>query len=373
MSNENVRRYDLINSFAQRDEEAEQKYKGYKSKDPFPGISPTLLNSADIMDYVAATGMIFPFYPELDSDDRDVRHWKTASYEIRLLGKCVYWNEKGEKKVEEIGEGQEFILRRNSIAFVTLEPRFRIPDYIALRFNLKITHIYRGILLGTGPLVDPGFDGKISIPLHNLTTNDYIFKGGEGLIWMEFTKLSDSNTWDKEDKAIQRIGKLRLFPVAKCFSDVEDFLSKAYPGPIRSSIPAAIFQAEKTAADAERAINDAKDKTNKAIEEAHEIVRKFRNYAIWGAIGAVLTLLLTLIGLGWQVESIINDTNSYLNSAQKEFNLLKSNEMKAIEELKLKTDQLNENLTRIQAVAREKKETRKQDKKAAPLYDKKQQ
>src|SRR4030043_707675 len=122
MSNENVRRYDLVNSFARSDEEAEQKYKGYKSKDPFPGdpfpgISPTLLNSADIMDYVAATGMIFPFYPELDSDDRDVRHWKTASYEIRLLGKCVYWNEKGEKKVEEIGDGQEFILRRNSIAF----------------------------------------------------------------------------------------------------------------------------------------------------------------------------------------------------------------------------------------------------------------
>lgn len=364
---------DPKNVFAQSDADAKQKYKTYKSKDPFPQIAPALLNSADIMDYVAATGMIYPFYPELDKDDRDVKYWKTASYEIRLLGKCVYWDEKGKKVVDEISEGNEFILRRNSIAFVTLEPRFQIPDYIALRFNLKITHIYRGILLGTGPLVDPGFNGKISIPLHNLTINDYIFRGGEGLIWMEFTKLTDNNTWDKENRPIQRLGKLRRFPEGKSLSDVEDFLRKAYPGPIRSSLPAAIYQAEKSAADAEKAINDAKDKTDKAIEEANKMVRKFRNYAIWGAIGAILTLLLTLIGLGWQVESIISDTNSYLHNAQREFNSLKSNEIRAIEELKHKTDQLNERLIQIQAgSSNATREVRTKDKKNLPLNNKKQ-
>jgi deoxycytidine triphosphate deaminase len=91
---------------------------------------------------------------------------------------------------KQISRGETFVLRRNSIAFVQVEPVFRIPDYIALRFNLKILHVHRGILLGTGPLVDPGFVGNLYIPLHNLTDSDYTFKGGEGLIWMEFTKVS---------------------------------------------------------------------------------------------------------------------------------------------------------------------------------------
>ena len=44
-------------------------------------------------------------------------------------------------------DGDEFTLEANSIAFVQVEPVFRLPDYIALRFNLKITHVHRGILI----------------------------------------------------------------------------------------------------------------------------------------------------------------------------------------------------------------------------------
>ena len=316
---------DPKNVFAQSDADAKQKYKTYKSKDPFPQIAPALLNSADIMDYVAATGMIYPFYPELDKDDRDVKYWKTASYEIRLLGKCVYWDEKGKKVVDEISEGNEFILRRNSIAFVTLEPRFQIPDYIALRFNLKITHIYRGILLGTGPLVDPGFNGKISIPLHNLTTNDYIFRGGEGLIWMEFTKLSDNNTWDKENRPIQRLGKLRRFPEGKSLSDVEDFLRKAYPGPIRSSIPEAIYEARNV------------------VETTEKLLRRVRTIGIMAVIG----FLIAFAGLVWQLESLIHDSNSYLRDASKEFKIVKEGEQKDIENLKKDFENLRKSIEQM--------------------------
>ena len=50
--------------------------------------------------------------------------------------------------------------------------------------------MHRGLLLGTGPLVDPGFHGRLLIPLHNLTSDEYTIRGDEGLIWMEFTKTS---------------------------------------------------------------------------------------------------------------------------------------------------------------------------------------
>src|SRR5256885_14069412 len=98
---------------------------------------------------------------------------------------------------------------------------FRFPDYIAARFNLKIPNVYRGLLLGTGPLVDPGWSGRLSFPLHNLTTNDYEFPGGEEIIWMEFTKLSENDRWlDRSVVSPERRGTYHAFPSESWGGDV---------------------------------------------------------------------------------------------------------------------------------------------------------
>ncbi len=286
------------NRFAQSDEEATSRFEKYQSIDPYPEIPPALLNWADIEDYVAATGMVWPFYPNLEKS-------KPASYEVNLLGKCVYWDETGDKKIKILKRGDEFILKRNSIAFVTLEPMFRLPDYIAIRFNLKITHVYRGILLGTGPLVDPGYKNKLSIPLHNLTTNDYTFRGGDPLIWMEFTKLSPiqrQSSVNKISDSPTRQGHFKKFPQRKNeLEDVEDYLRKADSHrPIRSSIPAAIQDAEQ------------------AVSRANQLIR------IVGGIG-ILSIAGLAIGLYDsfnQIHSLVETSNAYVNQARTEVDTL---------------------------------------------------
>lgn len=238
--------------FAASDQEAAARFERWKSEDPFPDLRPALLNSGDIADYVAATGMIHPFH--VDNDKR-----KPASYEVDLLGRCVSFS--GDRRedvlITEVGRGDEFILRRNEIAFVQLEPRFRLPEYIALRFNLRITNVYRGLLLGTGPLVDPGFEGHLWIPLHNLTANDYVLRGGEGLVWMEFTKLSP--VLAKQERG-QRQHYFMPFPEEKNRrSDIMDYLQAADPHrPIRSSIPPLVGRARQDAADAAESAEGAR-------------------------------------------------------------------------------------------------------------------
>ena len=183
---------------------AEDRFKKYKYFDPYPNIPSALLNSADILAYVKKTGIISPFYEE---------DLKGASYEVSIKGKVIYYvkKENSSKKLLEsssdfeskeinlLKENDYFDLEPNHIAFVTLEPIFRIPYYMILRFNLKIKHIYKGLLLGTGPMVDPGFQGKLSIPLHNFTSNKYRFYYNDKLISMEFTKMSPFNFEDKKD------------------------------------------------------------------------------------------------------------------------------------------------------------------------------
>jgi deoxycytidine triphosphate deaminase/cell division protein FtsB len=277
--------------FAQNDDEAKQRFKRFQSQDPFPDIAPALLNSADIYDYVAVTAMIHPF---------DVNKLKSASYAVPILGKVVYWDERNQKQVENIDRNQEFILRPNSIAFVTIEPMLRLPDYIAFRFNLKITNVYRGILLGTGPLVDPGFVGKLSIPLHNLTTNDYKFVGGEDLIWMEFTKLSPNQRWNTintSSNSIPRIGQYVEFPSDKALPDVEGYLRKAdQHRSIRSSIPEVFHNAEE------------------AAKEASNTVKYFQRVGILSA----LAIFIALGALFFQTYSLVQDSVSYVKNSRDE-------------------------------------------------------
>ncbi|MDR3355931.1 MAG: hypothetical protein LBO04_01950 [Spirochaetaceae bacterium] len=188
-----------------------EKFKEFEYNDPYKDMAPALLNNADIKKYINKAGIVDPFY------EKDLNG---ITYEARLEGKARFWNYddkhpeiKEKKDVYIMREKNKFsygekykyglkivdhiILQPNSITYITLEPFFRIPAYIVARFNLKINLIYKGLLLGTGPIVDPCFKGHLSIPLHNLTLNNYKLRGGEPIIAMEFTKTSPNKSWDK--------------------------------------------------------------------------------------------------------------------------------------------------------------------------------
>jgi len=85
------------------------------------------------------------------------------------------FNENGQQvrlKEEQDPDGVCFIVPKHSLVFVRLRQTLRVPFYIIGRHNLKIRYVYQGLLLGTGPQVDPGYVGQLIIPLHNLTTRD---------------------------------------------------------------------------------------------------------------------------------------------------------------------------------------------------------
>lgn len=252
----------IFPDFAENEGEAAARYQTHKALDPFPDIAPALLNSSDIGAYIRQTAMVFPFGKNTAQ--------KPASIVIKLRGRVVYWDDHG-KQIDYILSDEEipaypkrdfkyrrtFRLEKNSIAFVTLEPTFRLPDYIAARFNLTIQDVYRGLLLGTGPLVDPGYQGKLSIPLHNLTSNSYDFRVGDEIVWMEFTKVSFWPDWqpslyNSANKSFPPDGRYHCrpqFPLSKLQrKDIKDYLAHACDGDdrmIASSIPVELARVEK--------------------------------------------------------------------------------------------------------------------------------
>lgn len=172
------------NNFLKKD--SKDKYDCLDKIDPFPNIPDALLNATDITKYVLTTGMLEPFEP---------KRLAGATYTCAFSGTYLRWDENGIQEKKILKEDEELIIEPNSITFLEISTLFRIPQYLVLRFNLQVRNVYKGLLLGTGPIVDPGFVGKLYIPLHNLTSNKYKIKSGADLISVEFTKLSTNPEW----------------------------------------------------------------------------------------------------------------------------------------------------------------------------------
>ncbi|MER9223160.1 hypothetical protein NKI48_30585 [Mesorhizobium sp. M0644] len=212
------------------DEEADELSKSTFEKDPFHNsdrkIPPSLLSATDIVEYVKKTAMISPFTISKEK-------LKHASYEACIGENSYIYGRSGFEKITLTSDGY-LRVPANEITFVESDITFRLPRYIAARFNLQIKHVHRGLLLGTGPLVDPGFRGKLLIPLHNLTSEDYYIHKTDGFIWLEFTRT----TYDQDRK--EPYGN---YPDYKKISDGRNWLRKASYNehlkreiPVRSSI-----------------------------------------------------------------------------------------------------------------------------------------
>lgn len=323
------------------DIEAKKRYEKFVSKDPYPQIEAALLNSADIFKYVAKTGMIYPF----NSDKL-----QGASYEVSIRGTIIWWDEKKkEEHIEElINPEDSFKLEPNSIAFVTLEPMFRIPDYMALRFNLKIVHVYKGLLLGTGPLVDPGFVGRLSIPLHNLTANTYTFHAGDGIIQMEFTKLSRNDIW-----LTQKINPSSLYKRKwiKPGRTLKEYIVRALEGSsenvVKSSIPYELSKVKEQSNIIQNEIHNFNVEAKGNFTEFKSDIEKRLNRTQWISAATVISISAVIVSIMvyacttiYQLGSVNSVKQERINQLEEEYEQLMQDYADTQEELNDKIMQL---------------------------------
>ena len=124
--------------------------------DPEPDMS-AVLTADRIRAYHYKVGrMIRPFQEQ---------HLNPASYDLTLGPRCLVDGE------EQLLNAWNPVLRipPGSIAFVTPREVLLIPHWLVATFNLKSEYIFKGLLMGIGPQIDPGFMGVLTCPLHNIS------------------------------------------------------------------------------------------------------------------------------------------------------------------------------------------------------------
>lgn len=289
--------------------------------DPRPDIPRALLSAEHIIEYVKSTGMIAPLY--------DGKRMKKASYQGKIGENAYEYNDFGELVCVPIGD--KLVVKANSIVFVECDIDFRLPDFIAVRFNLHIRHVHRGLLLGTGPLVDPGYWGKLCIPLHNLTNEDYPIPKNEGLIWIEFTKMSRESTRGRDPSSSgAEYWDIRKFIERSAHQYGKESVS------IRSSIPVAIQECREIAESAKEYAESA-DKSSKNSEVN---VRKFTNR---GYIAGGVGIVTIIIGFGTFVWNVYDSVHPQADEADTRSAVNEEN----IEDIELKIKEMEEEIRNL--------------------------
>jgi hypothetical protein len=117
---------------------------------------------------------------------------------------------------DQDSDGEYYIVPKNALVYIKLRQKLRMPYYFIGRHNLKIRYVYKGLLLGTGPQVDPGFVGNLFIPLHNFTTKDVHIHINDSFVSIDFVRTTplfgenESNIPESRDDLYARFKNKRL-------------------------------------------------------------------------------------------------------------------------------------------------------------------
>lgn len=114
---------------------------------------------------------------------------RPAAYTLRIGKEFV--DSRGRPGCLDDEKNPYFEMEPNSIVYVSTYEKLDLPYYIAARFNLRVKWVYRGILLGTGPQVEPGYRGFLSCPLYNLTDRPIRIRFREDFATIDFERTTD--------------------------------------------------------------------------------------------------------------------------------------------------------------------------------------
>ncbi|MFZ0820493.1 MAG: hypothetical protein WAM91_10510 [Candidatus Acidiferrales bacterium] len=265
--------------------------------DPEPEVRGILLSDR-VEAYVKKYDLL------VDVHDFKQANLKPASYSLTLGGK-YYLN--GETL--EIQSGDFLVIPPNSYVIAGVNERVVLPHWCAARFGLRVYYVYKGLLMGAGPQVDPGFDGYLGCPLHNLTDRSVRIKRGEPFAWIDFAKtsrLGENPVLATEEILLQTARKQERDKhekkawVIPGFDDFECRLYETQRLSFEKSLPpgetvsSSVKGLQDSVDSVKKEWGDREKKMNSKIEKLTKISQNINWASVAGLVAIFITVILTI-------------------------------------------------------------------------------
>jgi dCTP deaminase len=118
-------------------------------------------------------------------ENYDLDNIGPASYELRI-GSALSPNE---KRRYDIAIGEEFVIRPNSHVLLGTLEKVKMPNNMIGTMFLKSRFGRGGFIPWGQGMVDPGYEGSLTMSLVNLTQYPQILKGGDKVCHLIFQNL----------------------------------------------------------------------------------------------------------------------------------------------------------------------------------------
>lgn len=185
-----------------------------------------------------------------------------ASYDFRLGEEYYYVEDPSKRKYFKLSKDNPVLeIPPNAIVFVSTYETVNIPRYMIARFNVLVHLVYKGLLLGTGPQVDPGFSGRLFCPLHNLSTRPIYLDYKEKFATIDFIKTTSFLSEEERDE-IERLSE-----TAKLQKNEITIRDNTYK----------LFSPEKLKRESLKDYLPAGDEVRSSVDDLNKEVRDLRN------------------------------------------------------------------------------------------------
>jgi dCTP deaminase len=142
-----------------------------------------ILTDADIKAAIASGDIVI--------DPFDEKQIQPASIDLRVGDEGATTKHKRKIKIDEAGL---IILEPGDFGVICLLERVKFgPQYVG-RLGLRSKYARKGLIATTGPQVDPGFEGSITLGLANLTPKSVSLSHRDDILTLEIHKLEKPAT-----------------------------------------------------------------------------------------------------------------------------------------------------------------------------------
>jgi dCTP deaminase len=146
---------------------------------------PMILSNGEILEEVRSGALLI--------DPFDQKYLEPASYDMRVGKDAATVTKDGDPMVD-LEKAGFLLVAPYAPAVIYAMEHLRLPLDIAGRFGLKSNLSRRGVYASVGPQVDPGFDGKLSVTLFNLTPSSVALNYGDTFLSLELHRLGKPAT-----------------------------------------------------------------------------------------------------------------------------------------------------------------------------------
>jgi dCTP deaminase len=169
-------------------------------------------------------------------ESRDIRisnfsdDLEPASYDLRVGEEAV--TQKGMVDIEK----EKYVkIPRGATMVIYSHERIQLSTKIAGRYGLRSHFARKGLVLLSGPQIDPGFEGTLSVTVFNAGSSEVVLSYLEKLATIEFSLLRTpaSKAYSGRYQGQIRIPSEEVELITreyKSFSEIEDALSSTQEG-----------------------------------------------------------------------------------------------------------------------------------------------